>query len=493
MESTEQNPIEYFRLKSFQSNSRVSVGNMTRAIDSLARFVGGVDFSFDSFNIDLLGEWVAHQFYDGYYAKTVAYNLSKIAALYKKAVEDGLAMPNDAFSAVIAKINGMPSKFDGVQHSSTFQRLRTIYLADYTSDGKRQLAKDVILFGILNGGLTLDQIGAFKKEDYIGCNNHIVKIVEKYAKPRNKYLFPLNQAHSTPKQLMRSMEILIDSLLKPSGISLSKNPNMTLVDLWCDVAMDCGTSSSDIAACVFETGASNAVIYCSVPSIISPDEISTIRGNVVETLTDSPVNGYAMHLRRNVTFSDLMARLNENNIILDEIFYPMEEVYRKIGKKKLFESRPVISWLVFYRTRGTQLNTLFRKIGDLAWGYRYLRDVKSQYAIIRDSEVRNYQMAIGSLSPDTQILSDEEVKFSKGDCIVILGGPMNGRHGVFIAQKKDKGDATGRIVFKIRLAGGNNVNWEVNLDPRLVKKITGDQYMELDRQFQDSLQQNKYA
>ena len=102
-------------------------------------------------------------------------------------------------------------------------------------------------------------------------------------------------------------------------------------------------------------------------------------------------------------------------------------------------------------------------------------------------------MAIGSLSPDTQILSDEEVKFSKGDCIVILGGPMNGRHGVFIAQKKDKGDATGRIVFKIRLAGGNNVNWEVNLDPRLVKKITGDQYMELDRQFQDSLQQNKYA
>lgn len=485
MEDTSQNPIEYFRVKSTQTNSRASIGNMTRAVDSLSRFVGGADLTFGSFDAAFLGEWVAHQFFEGYYANTVAYNISKIAALYNKAVSEDMASPNEAFASVLQKVSKAQSRFDGIEHSETTRRIRELYRKDYPADGNLQLARDIVLFGIFNGGMTLSQIATYRKDEYTGDNIHLRNIVEKYSRPRNKYLFPLGQGTSTPRRVMQKVEALVGALLRTVGIRHTKLPESILVDMWCDIAMDCGFSSSEIAGCIAGQKITNALTFCVTPSPVSDERRSEIRAQVVEALTDNPVRWYAMHLRRHTEFKTLTDRLSEKDIVLDEIYYPMEEIFRKVGRKKVFESRPVISWLIFYRARITQLGKMFHEIGDLAWGYRYLRDVRSPYAVISDREVRDYQRAIGTLNPSTQILADDEVEFNKGDYLMLLGGPMNGRHGVFIAEKKEKGDPSGRVVFRISLAGGNNANWEVNWDPRLVKKITEEQYNELDRQLMD--------
>lgn len=482
-----QNPIEYFRLKSSESNSRISVGNMNRAIDSLSRFVAGTELSFSGFDADFLGEWIGRQFYEGYYAKTVAYNVSKIAALYNKAVEDGLATANDAFTAMLGRINAVGSKYDGINHSDTFQNLQAIYRTDYSTNPNHQLAKDIILFGVFNGGMTLEQIVAYKKDEYSGNNIHIQRIVEKYSRPKNKYLFPLRQAHSTPKRLLKSVKMLLSLFPKLTSTHLAKMPSNVLVDVWSDVAMNCGASSSEIACCISSTDVTNALTFCASHKEISSERVSQIRNQVIEVITDNPLHWYAMHLRQQSDFKSLTTRLKEKSIVLDEIFYPMEEIIHKVGKKMVFENRPVISWLIFYRTRVTQLDRLFQEIGDLAWGYRYLKDVKSPYAVVPDHEVQEYQQAIGTLSPSTQIISDEEVKFKEGDYIVVLGGSLSGLHGIFLSEKKKKGEASGRMVFRISLVGGNNVNWEVNCDPRLVKKISEGQYRELDGKLQENL------
>lgn len=487
MSDMPQNPIEYFRLKSSQTFSQASAGNMRRAIDSLARFAGGVDLSFSSFDTGFLAEWVASQFYEGYFAKTVAYNVSKIAALYNKAVADRLASPSDTFAAILAKVNEASFRFDGIDHSDTFRKVKAICNADYSSGSDRDLARDIIRFGLLNGGMTFMQLAAYRKDDYAGDNPHILQIVRKYSRPKNKYLFPLNQAHLTPKKLMLFMDGLTAPLLKEVGIRRQVVPNMVLADLWCDLAMNCGISASDMAACIDVANNVSALTFCATPSQLDQEQKSEYRRLVAETLTDNPLHWYAMHLRRHAEFKELTDRLAEKNITLDEIFYPMEEIYRKVGKKTVFENRPVISWLIFYRARVTQLNRLFHEVGDIAWGYRYFRDVRSPYAVIGPGEIRHYQESIGTLSPSTRLLADSEVEFSEGDYLVILGGPMNGRHGTFISEKRGKGDPSGKVVFRIKLTGGNNANWEVNWDPALVRKITADQYKELDRKFQLAL------
>ncbi len=482
MDDTVLNPIEYFRIKSTRTDSRASIGNMTRAIDSLSRFAAGTDVTFDSFDTAFLGEWAAHQFFEGYYANTVAYNISKISALYNKAVAEGLASPTDAFASVLMKISKVSSRFDGIGHSETSRQLRTLYRKDCPVDSGLRLAKDIVMFGIFSGGLTLSQIAAYRKDEYTGDDVHVRSIVEKYSKPKNKYLFPLGQSRTTPNRVLQPVEAAVGSLLNTVGIRHSRVPDSILVDMWCDIAMDCGFSAAEIAGCIAGMRVSNALTFCVQPSPVSDARKAEIRAQVTEVLTDNPVRWYAMHLRRHIEFKELTDRLMEKDITLDEIFYPMEEIFRKVGKKKVFESRPVISWLIFYRARITQLNKMFHEIGDLAWGYRYLKDVRSPYAVISDREVRDYQQAIGTLSPSTRMLGEEEVTFNKGDYLVLLGGPMNGRHGIFIAEKKERGDTSGRVVFRISLAGGNNASWEVNWDPRLVKKITEEQYHELDRQ-----------
>lgn len=166
----------------------------------------------------------------------------------------------------------------------------------------------------------------------------------------------------------------------------------------------------------------------------------------------------------------------------------MEEIVSKVGRKKVFETRPVISWLIFFREKVTRLDMLFNEIGDLAWGYRYNSDFSSPYAPISDKEIADYQNALGTLSPDTPILSDNEVKLSKGDYLIVLGGAMDGRHGIFISEKRAQdGAGQGRIIYRIKLAGGQNANWIVDRDPRLVKKISADQFMELEHQMAKKL------
>ncbi len=460
---------------------------MTRAVDSFCRFVGGAEITFDSFDESLLREWVAHQLFCGYYTKTIAYNISKIAALYNKAVESGLAQPNDAFSRVQAKVSDpSAARFDGRNHKDTFRRLQSIIRADYTSQPRKQLARDMLLFAVYNGGLTFGQIASFKKDDYSGDNGYIIDIVNRYAKPRHKYLFPLNQAHSTARQLTRAMVAMLHDLLSGVGFGLSVIPEYTALDLWCDVAMGCGVSASEIAACIAPRNGANALTAFVKPPELDAERISDIRNRIVTVLTDNPVRWYAMHFRRNVDYGMITQRLKDMGITPVEIYYPMEEIIRKAGHRKVFENRPVISWLLFFREHVAEVNRLYYEIGNLAWGYRQSRDVRSPYASISDKAIRDYQDAIGILNPDTQLLPDEAVEFNEGDRLVVLGGELNGRPAVFLSRKKSPKDGKeNKIVYRVRLVGGKNINWIVDRDPRLVRKISEVEFQELDRRFQE--------
>lgn len=476
-------PLEFFRLKCAESGSRVSVGNMTRAINSLRDFAGGVELGFDSFNETFLGEWVARQLFDGYQASTVAYNLSKIAALYNKGVESGLAQPTDAFQRVLNRVKTIEPDIDeGAAHKEVFQKLRAIIRTDFTPRPQLQLAKDILLFAVYNGGLTFEQLAAYKKTDYPGADENILEIVNRYSRPKNKYLFPLNQSHSTAKQLSRRIEVLLNTLFAGSGLTLSRCPSLTALDFWCASAMSCGIAASDIAACLAEEHRENGLTAFVIPSVLEPKRKSEIRTQVVATLTHNPLRWYAMHFRRHVDYEMVTARLREKDIFPAEVYYPMEEIIRKVGHKKIFDNRPVISWLMFFRERVTALNRLYSEIGDLAWGYRQSRDVRSPYAVISDRAVRDYQDAIGTLSPDTQMLPDEAVSFNEGDYLIVLGGAFNGRHATFVSERQTGSEAEGKkIVFRVRLAGNHNANWVIDWDPRLVRKITAAQFQELDR------------
>ncbi len=465
-------PLEFFRLSVESVESPVSRANLRRAIGALTAFVGDTEITFSDFTETLLGELIVRHLFQSHTPKTIYNNIIKrLATLYNKAVDAGLAQPTDAFRVVSEKL--ADSRQPGMSYTDSdevFRKLQRIIRTDYSSDLPRQLGKDILLYSIYCGGLTFDQIATCRKTDYQGSDPAITAIVARYSRPRNKYLFPLNQAHSTPRQLSRFIQVLIGNVMASVQLSLPSIPTGTAEYLWTAVALGCGLPASDIAACLSPRRTPSVIATYVRPSSISQEEIDEIRRNIVATLTDNPLHWYVMQFRPRVNYDMLRERLADRDIHLAETYYPMEEVVRKTKGKKLFESRPVISWLLFFRSRVTDLPRLYREIGDLAWGYRQTHTVSGRYAIINPAEIRRYQMAIGDLTEDTELYPEDTIRFQPGDRLIILGGLFSGRAATFDSEKKDT--ATGRTICRLLLDGGHYKDWVIEEDPRLLCKCT---------------------
>lgn len=466
------NPLDFFRLKTEESSSAVSKANMQRALDALSRFVGGAEINFDSFNEDLLGEFVVQLLFSGYTPKTISNNIIKrLSTLYNKAVDAGLAHPTDVFRVYKEKLDKFQQpELSYTSKSEVFTKIQKIIRTDYSANPQLQLGKDILLFAVYSGGLTFEQIAAYRKDDYKGHNSAISEIIARYSKPKTKYLFPLNQAHSTPKQVNQLLHVLLANILNRVQLNLSAIPAYTATDLWCAIALSCDVSASDIASCISVSKAAPAITTFVKPSEINEEEVAQIRGSIIETLTDNPINWYVMHFRPRVNYDMIKDRLKDREIRLVEAYYPMEDVIRKVGSKKVFESRPVISWLLFFRERVTELNKLYHEIGDLAWGYRRTKAINSQYATINRSEIQKYKIAIGDFGQDTRLYPEGTLQLQPGDKLIVLGGLLSGRTGTLESMKKSEADG-GRMICRILLDGGHYKDWIADQDIRLVKKI----------------------
>lgn len=514
------NPIEYFKAKIELSENRSTATSTRQAVDAFARFVSGAEISFDSFDESLLGQWVAHLLYNGYTLKTAAYYVKRLAALYAKAVNDRQTTPTDAFAIIQARLNDPAVQhLDATADKETFHKLRNIVTADESATSIRRLAKDMLLFAIYNGGLTSSEIANYKKDDYHGDDQHIRAIVDRYAKPKNTYLFPLDHSTKTLRRLTTDVDILIRSVVDRYDLRMSAAPGDTALDLWCMAAASCGIAAADIAACAGVRAGTNVLTAFVIPSEISADTIDLHRRQVATALADNPLRWYAMHLRRHVDIDMIRTRLSERHIDLPDIYYPMEDIMRKVGHRKIFETRPVISWLLFFRQRVSELNNIFSHLDDLAWGYRRTRDINAPYAVISPAEIAAYQRALGTFTADTALYDPDTTELHPGDRLIIVGGLFEGRTATFAAQVTHPSPAVGkptrsaghgatcgvgqgatcatgkadrpiggqqtrhttgaRTVYRILLDGGNYRDWVIEQDPRLVKKITETQYRRL--------------
>lgn len=462
--------IALLRVKAAETENPKTFTSQNKALESFSRFVEGNPIEFDDINTGLLGEWVSYLFYTGHTLRTVEFYIKNLSSLYGKAVKAGLTDDNGCFATVKARLRSMPP--DSVLiDAKCFDRLRDLVLRDFSREPIRQLAKDLVLFAVYNGGLTFSELATYKKTDYTGCETAIVEIVERYSKPKNKYLFPLRQPKKTAGQLAKTIESLFREAMRSVSVDLPLYKDTIAIDLWAASAMKCGVSAADIAMCVGEKGGENALYSFVAPTPYDSNRITSIRTLVASSLSRNPFNWYAMQFRPKVSYESVAGRLKSELINLKDTFYPMEEIVRKVGRKMVSSSRPVVPGLLFLRCRATDINDIFRHIGDLAWGYRQTRGPRSPYATISPAEIQIYQRTIGSFTADMQIFPAGTVKLREGDRIEVIGGGFIGRTGIFDSEIKKKNKNGGRTIYRLRMIGENEIEWVVDADPRLVRKL----------------------
>lgn len=477
--------VTLFRVKISEVSNSASRKSFAQVTESFNLFMSGTPVRLSDFNENLVSEWVSWLFCNGYTYKTVVYYVNRLSSLYGKVAGDGLTEGREGFSAVkekLKKASAISLEINSI--TDCFGRLRRMVLTDCSTNSARQLAKDLVLFSLYNGGLSFRRLAGYRKDDYQGSDEAVMAIVERYSKAKNKYLFPLNQSERTPNQLESAISSLFSDALRSAGIKLSSYGGSIPVDLWVRTAMNCGIPAADIAGCVEQTDSVNPVCSFAVRNELTAGRIAEIRSRVARILSRNPEDWYAMQFRPHVTYERVQERLMNTGISFTGSFYPMEEIVRRVGKKLKRESRPVIPGLLFFKSRATELPALFFHIGDLAWGYRYDRNARGPYAVIPQKAIEDYERAVGQFVESMDAYPEGTFHFEPGDKVEITGGDFRGQPAIFEKEVRELGDgphAARRISYRLKLAGTANFSWVVELDPRQMAKITDERFAALSK------------
>jgi hypothetical protein len=475
--------IDWFRVKIDNTPNEAVRKSQQQSIDSFSRFLNGVPIRFEDITEDLLNEWLSWLFCHGYSHGTALTYTLRLSALYGKAIKEGLIIDNGCFAAVKSTLkSASKASLEVNSLSKCFNMLRQLVLTDYSKNQGLQLAKDLVLFSLYNGGLSYDQLAQYKKDDYNGHDEAVKTIVDKYSKPKNKYLFPLHQSERTPNQLKKSVSSLFSDALNTVGIRLSSYDDNLPTDLWALTALRCGIPSADIAGCIGIVDNVNPVYSFAKSDELSAEQKEKIYNHVSRILSKNPEDWYAMQFRPHVNYERIKDRLKSVGIIFSKSFYPMEEIVRRIDKKLIRESRPVIPGLLFFKKRATELPELFFHIGDIAWGYRCSRSIHSPYAIIPQKSIEEYERAVGKFVDSMEAYPEGTFLFEEGDKVEITGGEFCGHPAIFEKEVNqiEKGTyKTTKITYRLKLEGIQNCSWVVELDPRQMTKITDEQFENL--------------
>lgn len=471
--NTPNSAISWFRVKAQESSVASTVSAQLQAIESLCRLHGPDTLSFHDITLQLLREWATSLLCSGYTLNTVAYYLKHLSSLYGKAVKENLAPKTDAFTILSAQLRDVaPSVAQTLSEGRLFEKLRMLILKDLTPWPGKQLAKDMLLFSIYNGGMSLTEVATFRKTAYTGDDPAVQDIIDRYSRPRNRYLFPLSQPERTAGQLRQSVRNFFQEALLAADVRIPDADDWMAAQIWGLAATRCGITPGCIAACVSSEATPNPLYSFATPAPLSAEDILAVRRSVSRMLAKDPYNWYAMQFRPRVDYEAICLRLRDENIELKDVYYPLEEIVKRIGKKIVSRQRPVVPGLLFFRSKASDLTPLFRSIGDLAWCYRQTRQPQSPYAIVSEKAIRLYQQTIGQFSHDMEIYPGGTLQPRPGDRVEIIGGDFMGYPAIFDSEIKNPEPDGPRTIYRLRLIGDNDIEWQVATDPRLVRPGT---------------------
>lgn len=470
------NLVSYFRTKIAEIPNKSTSHSRQKAFNAFLNFVEGDEVSVEHFAETYLFEWAAWLIQNGYTQKTAAFYLKQLGTLYNQAAADGLVPDADVLSEVRKRILAIPERDFSKGSVDEVVRLRRFLKSWSAGQVTKGLSTDIVAFAILNGGMTFEQIANYKKTDYQGNNEFLKRIVDKYAQPRNKYLFPLGQAFKTLAQMKKELSKLFYIALTPYGLSLPKNEETTATDLWCLAALQNGVAPRVLLGMTDGYVPSfNPVYRLLEPLTVTDEETEAMQQRLITSLTANPMHWYAMQFRPRVKFEQIKQALEtvKDEVKCDDLFYPSEEIMRRIGNKMVKERKPVIPGLLFFRSRPTDITTIFRHIGNLAWCYRQTNDRTSPYAIIPSKEIHAYQTVIGQFSSDIELLPEGTLSIKENDRVIILGGNLVGQTATVTGIKASE---CGRTIYKLSFIGNNSVEWTVTADHRLVNKLNQNKF-----------------
>jgi transcription antitermination factor NusG len=182
------------------------------------------------------------------------------------------------------------------------------------------------------------------------------------------------------------------------------------------------------------------------PSQLTQQQIDDIKRKVANVVLDMATHWYAI---RFVGKDDLVRR-NLNDICSTtqyNLYYPVEEIYKKAKKKLVVESRPTIRNVMFIQTTASTINKIETAKVELRTFHVIRNKARKNrnFAIIPNHEMRTFSVLV---SNGMDILGEEEVQeldIVEGCYVEITEGLNKGYRGK-VFKIRDQGKTTGTML-----------------------------------------------
>lgn len=418
--------------------------------------------------------WLVHFQTTGNSLTTATRYLKALSGLYTKAVKENIVSATDIFKSLMAQLRERGDEIWGNNVAGEDFRKFIAYTKKAAHDKEKiGTDSDMVIFSLLNGCLPLSEVAKFKYSDAFELAPACQEIVERNKKEKMQYLFPFNQGNLTPKQISTTAASFAYRFLYAIGLKISGTPDETLRSYWAYAALNAGFSPDVVRSYLSSVPSGMKILSLAQETELTADEKKNIAAETAAIFVDNPRRWFAMHLRIRVTFDELKEKLDQlkDEHEIPELFYPCKEIARHVGKKKIFENQPIIRDIVYFKARVTAIQSLFNKIGDIAWCYKNDGIKGSSYAAIPESSFRLFQQTIGCFTPDFAEYFTGLEPLKKDDDIKVIGGLLSGYSGKLKKIITDTPDGVIRYFVEV-WKDSESLKIKGDVDGRQVRKLT---------------------
>ena len=419
----------------------------------------------------LLADWFVNMYLRDFTFKTSLHYFNIISGLYTAAVKERIAQPCDAFRTTKAKIARLGETGDSVIDKTGFERFKNLMRNAVNQNAEIAQATDLLLLTLLNGCRSLIETALLKRNDIEPDDREKQAIADRHAYARRQYIFDLKQSLLTPRQLSAAIDTEINTLFIRKNIPHLENADETATAYWAYAALQCGLSGSTVVSYLGKVPKGIPALGLCEKTELTEEKCRRTTKLVGDIFIENPLRWYALRLRTRGGFSQFIERLddlrNQPGVFVPEIFYPLEEVAKRIRKKLVFETQPVLPDIIFINCRVTSVLPFLLRVNDLAWCYTVTGRPGSDYAVIPDSSFRKFQEAIGHFA--TCYAEDNpSIKAQAGDKVRVNVGLFQGLETTIDSIANEDGNKILRLLYH----SDNGIRWNVGVPARTTGILT---------------------
>lgn len=467
-------PLDFFR----DEMGRISTSDAANCrwfVSSFGRFLGDRRIAFSDIDGDLVDSYRRHLVEEGLKATTIRRYCERFRSLYNKAVRKGLAPKSGAFDAIGSyKERSVPRTVS--VSGRRLDAVRTVASFDFSSEPLFEQTQALFLFSLYSCGMPFSEMAYLKKSSIRGGRLMLasgaslpllpgmMRIVSRYEEWDADYLLPVLRSGmpvSDMSQKESSYLHNVEGIFRKAGMACAVDADFSL-RLWIEIALELKVPSEVILSPVSKVPDNSSLRYVTVSDVVGRDRVDGAVAMIAESIKDCAERWYAMRLRPDVSYDDVVSLFERKfGTGASALYYPCEEIVKRVGKKLTTQTRSVIRNVVFFRTLHDRLPVMARSLAEVAWIYRSGRSADSDYAVVPEYELYKFRAVVSRFNDDMDFMPVDRAEWRKGRDVRITGGDLDGYEGKIVDMEPTQNGGRRAILVRITTDAGIKVIAEI--------------------------------